>query len=170
MRRRAWLFGIGMVTVLSLAVTVTDAGEIALDKVPKVVLDKVKARFANAEVTGAGKEKTEDGKEVYEISLENESYNNIDVTVTPEGTIILIEQQIERKGLPAPVGKTLEAKYPKSRYRIVEEVIEVEGADEKLVYYEVLLVTPEKKMWAVQLDPEGKIVAVEEKSEEEDDE
>ncbi len=169
MRRFISWFGAGIVTMLPFLVAVAYAGDVALEDVPKVVLESVKARFTDAKVTGTAKEKTEDGKEIYEISLEDSTQNNIDVTVTPEGAITLIEKQISRKELPAPVGKTLEDKYPKSRYRIVEEVIEVNGKDEKLVYYEVLLMTPKKELWAVELDLDGKILVVEAKSEEEED-
>lgn len=169
MRRLEFGLCAGMATVLSLLVTVAQAGEVAVDKVPNVILEKIKGRFAEATMTGAAKEKTPDGNEVYEITLEDKSLNNIDVTVTPEGAILLIEQQISRKDLPAVVAKTLEDKYPKSRYRIVEQLIEVDGEKETLTSYEVLLVTPKKQLWAVQLDLEGKIMLAEEKSEDEDD-
>jgi hypothetical protein len=169
MTRRGIWRGAAIAAAISGSMAAAQAGEVRVDKVPQVVLEAIKGRFATAKMTGAAKEKTEKDQEVYEISLEDENQNNIDVTVTPEGAILLIEQQIGRKELPAPVAKTLEAKYPKARYRIVEKLIEVEGDKETLSSYEVLLVMPDKKMWAVELDLEGKILLVEEKIEGEDD-
>ncbi len=169
MVRCAYRLGLGFATALALLVVVAQAGEVPVDKVPQVILDMVKTRFAEATVTGAGKEKTEKGNEVYEISLEDSTHNNIDVTLTPEGAILLIEQQISRKELPVAVTKTLDEKYPKSRYRIVEKLLDVDGDKETLSSYEVLLVTPKKQMWAVQLDLEGKIILAEEKFEGEED-
>ncbi len=152
------------------------AGEVTLDKVPAPVMDAVKAWFADAKVTGAGKEKTPEGQEVYEISLENKSYPNIDVTVTTEGAILLIEKQITRKNLPEPVLTSLEGKYAKAKYKIVEEIIDVVEStevagkkEEKLRAYEVLLMTPEKQLWSVELGLDGKILKEEKKPLEEED-
>ncbi len=163
-------FWFWMASVLPFLVTGAEAGDVELGDVPKVVMETIKARFPEVKVAGAAKEKAQDGKEIYEISLEDEAQNTIDVTLTPEGAITLIEKQIGRKDLPAVVSKTVEAKYPKSRYRLVEEVIEVNGKEEKLTFYEVLLVTPKKELWSVQLDLEGKIVLEEEKTDEEEEE
>ena len=91
------------------------------------------------------------------------------MTVTPEGAITLIERQIARKQLPVPVAKTLRDKYPKARYRIVEEVIEVRAKEEKLVYYEVLLVTSQKQIWGVELGLDGQIIKTEDKTSEEEE-
>jgi hypothetical protein len=150
-------------------VAVAQAGEVTLDKVPKPVLETVKARFADATVAEAAKEKTPEGQEIYEVGLQDKNQMHIDVTLTPEGTMTLIEQEITRKALPAPVAKTLEEKYPKAKYRIVEEVIQVQGKEEKLGSYEVLVVTPKKVLWAVELTPDGKIVTEEKKLPEEED-
>ena len=155
--------------VLPVLVAVAHAGEVALDKVPKPVLETVKARFTDVEVTSAGKEKAEDGKEIYEIGMEDKDQNHIDVTLTPEGAMVLIEQQIDRKDLPGPIAKTLEGKYPKARYRIVERIIQVVEKEEKLKSYEVLLVTPKKQIRAVELAPDGKILKEEKKAAETED-
>ena len=167
MRRLTSWFG--MASVLPFLVTAAHAGDVELGDVPQVIMETIKARFPEVKVAGAAKEKTQDGKEIYEISLEDEVQNTIDVTVTPEGAITLIEKQIGRKDLPAVVAKTVEDKYPKSRYRLVEEVIEVKDKEEKLTSYEVLLVTPKKELWSVTLDLEGKIVLEEEKTDEEEE-
>jgi hypothetical protein len=70
--------------------------------------------------------------------------------------------------LPRAVARALEAKYPRATYRIVEEIIKVEKKEEKLAYYEVLLVTADKKALEVQVTAAGKIVNEEKKSSDKD--
>jgi uncharacterized membrane protein YkoI len=141
--------------------------KVPLDKVPKAVAAAVKKRFPQAEVVGASKE-VEDGKTVYEVTIKNKG-QNIDVTLTPEGAITEIEKQIEAKDLPKAVAQALEAKYPKATYKIVEEVFKVKDGKENLAYYEVLLVTADKKSFEVQIAADGKIVNVEDKSKEKEE-
>lgn len=156
-----WLGG-GMALGLLLLVAVARSQEeqqeekVPLDKVPKPVMEAVKARFKDAKVTGASKE-TEDGKLVYEVTIKDKN-QNIDVTLTPEGEILEIEKEIAAKDLPKVVAKALADKYPKATYKIVEEIFKVEKKQEKLAYYEVLLTTADKKRLEVQVTAEGKIV------------
>jgi hypothetical protein len=138
-----------------------DEEKVPLDKVPKAVLEAAKKRFPKAEVVGASKE-TEKDKTVYEVELK-EAGKTIDVTLTPEGVITTIEQQIDAKDLPKAVAEALDKKYPKATYKIVEAVYGVKGGKESLDFYEVLLVTAEKKEIEVQILPDGKIKAEEEK-------
>lgn len=167
--RRSLSPAAALAAALPLVAALAQAGEVALDKVPAPVLETLKARFADAEPTGAAKEKTPEGQEYYEISLDDKDHNNIDAQVTPEGTLLFIEQQIVRKELPAPVLAALDKKYAKARFRLVVRASEVTPEAEKLVHYEVLLMTPKQKLYAVQLDPEGKILSEEEQVEGEDE-
>jgi uncharacterized membrane protein YkoI len=141
-----------------------DEEKVDLDRLPKPVLQAVKDRFKDAEVKGASKEK-EDGKTVYEVTIRLKG-QNIDVTVTPEGDIVLIEKEIAAGDLPRAAARALEERYPKATYKIVEEIIKVEKKAEKLAYYEVLLVTTDKKKLEVQVTAEGKIVNEEKKDRE----
>src|SRR6478736_4892021 len=100
-----------------------DEEKVPLDKVPKAVLEAAKKRFPKAEVVGASKE-TEKDKTVYEVELK-EGGKTIDVTLTPEGTITVIERQIDAKELPKAVTETLDKEYPKATYKVVEEVTAV---------------------------------------------
>jgi hypothetical protein len=68
--------------------------------------------------------------------------------------------------MPKVVTEALEAKYPQATYKMIEEVIKVKDGEEKLEYYEVLLVTAEKKKLEVSVSPKGKITKVEDKSKE----
>src|SRR5262245_37045236 len=73
------------------------AGEskVPLDKVPKAVMDTVKARFPEAKLIGASSEKTDD-KLIYEVELEFKGLHH-DVTLEPNGTLLLIEREIAFK-------------------------------------------------------------------------
>ena len=162
MRSPATLPVAGM-TALALVLTgVAFAQEMAVETVPKPVLATVEARFPDLKMTGAAQEKDEAGNLIYEVSLDDKG-KNIDVTLTPEGTLTLIEKEIARKTLPEPVTKALAAEFPKARYKIVEEVIAVQGKEEKLDYYEVLLVNTEKQLRGVKIGLDGKILDIEKK-------
>jgi uncharacterized membrane protein YkoI len=139
-----------------------DEKKIPLDQVPKVVLDAVKARFADAKVTKAETE-TEEGKTIYEIAITHKG-QKIEVEVSPEGKILEYEKQIDPKDMPKAAGDALQGKYPQASYKRVEEVTKVTDGEEKLAYYEVLLVTTEKKKYEVLVTPEGKITKEEDKN------
>lgn len=147
--------------VLLAAPARADEENVALDKVPKPVLETVKARFKGATLTGASKE-TEDDKVIYEVSLKDKK-QNIDVTLTPAGELLMIEKEIAAKDLPKAVSKMLEGKYPKATYKMVEEVIKIENQQENLAYYELLLATADKQMLEVQITSAGKIINEEKK-------
>jgi uncharacterized membrane protein YkoI len=143
-----------------------DEENVPLDKLPKAVADGVKKRFPDAELKEASKE-DENGKTVYEVSIKDKGHN-IDVTLTPEGGLVSIERSIEAKDLPKAVADTLEQKYPKATLKLVEEVIKVREGKEKLEYYELQLVTADKKKLEVTVTPDGKINHEEDKSKEKD--
>jgi hypothetical protein len=152
----------GMLVMLT-AVSPMNAAEekVALEKVPKVVIDTVKKRFPKAELVEAAKE-TDGTKIEYEISLKD-GETKYDVMLTPEGKITLIEKVISAKDLPKVVAAALEEKYPKATYKVYEEMTKVIDGKEVLAYYEVLLETTDKKTLEVEVSPEGKILAEEKK-------
>ncbi len=141
-----------------------DEEKVPLDKLPKAVVEAVKAKFPKAKLVSAEKEK-EDGKTVYELAIKNNG-QSIEVTLTPDGKIVEIEKQIAAKDLPKAVADALEAKYPKATYKMIEEVIKVKDDKDKLEYYEVLLVTAQNKKVEVSVAPDGKITKTEDKSKE----
>jgi len=143
-----------------------DEENVPLDKLPKAVVDGVKKRFPDAELKEASKE-DENGKTVYEVTIKDKGHN-LDVTLTPEGALVSIERSIEAKDLPKAVADTLDQKYPKATFKTIEEVIKVRDGKEKLEYYELLLVTAEKKKLEVTVTPDGKINKEEDKSKEKD--
>jgi uncharacterized membrane protein YkoI len=153
-----WLPGIALFGFLLVALGArADEEKVPLDKVPKVVLDAVKAKFPGVELKQASKE-TEGGKTIFELAFTYKNYK-YEVECEPNGKIIAIDRVIEAKELPKPVAKALADKYPKATYKLIEEVTK----DDKVVNYEVELVTADKKAFEVLLDPSGKIVKEEEK-------
>jgi uncharacterized membrane protein YkoI len=165
---RRSLVSIGILCLIGTGFAYSHEERVSVDKVPKPVMDAVKARFKEAQVTGAGKE-TEEGKPVYEITLKVKG-QDIDVTLTPQGQTLLVEKAIPRESLPKAVSSTLETKYPQATYKIVEEITKVEKNQDRLAYYEVLLVTPDGKKLEAQVTPEGKITNEEKKGAGEDEE
>jgi hypothetical protein len=150
-----------VVAVLVLTAPVrADEEAVPLDKVPKAVLAAAKKRFPKAEVVGASKETT-DGKTLYELELK-EAGKTIDLTLTSAGTITLIEKEIDAKDLPKAVTGALAKKYPKATYKTVEAVYVVKEGKETLDFYEVVLVTAQKKEIEVEVLADGKITSEEE--------
>jgi hypothetical protein len=133
----------------------SDEEKVPLDKVPKPVLEAAKKRFPKAEAKEASKEE-ENGKTVFEITFKQDG-KNIDVTLTPEGTITLIEKEVAFKELPKAVAETLDKKYPKAKYEIIEEVISVKDGKETLDYYEAHLTTADGKTMEAEVLPDGKL-------------
>lgn len=157
-RAATWLPGVALIGLLVVAVGArADEEKIDLDKVPKPVMDAVKAKFPGAKLTGASKEKEGD-KTIYEVAFTYKG-SKYEVECEPNGKFVAIDREIEAKDLPKPVATALEGKYPKATYKIIEEVTK----DDKIAYYEVELVTADKKGVEVQVDPSGKIVKEEKK-------
>lgn len=165
---RKLICGLTIVAVAAVAGVRADEEKVALDKLPKAVLDTVKKRFPKGDLKGAVKEKDDAGKTVYEVTLKDKELN-VDVTLTPEGAIVSIEKEIKMKDVPKVVADALEAKHPKAKVKIAEEVFKVTGGKEKLEGYEFLLTTTAKKEVEVVISPEGKITKEEEKKGKEKD-
>jgi hypothetical protein len=134
-----------------------DEEKVPLDKLPQKVVDAVKAKFPDNKMTHASKEK-ENNEVIYEVSLKNGDLN-IDVEVKPDGTIVTVEKEIKPGDLPKAVTEALAAKYPNATHKKAEEVIK----KDKLEYYEVVVVTGEKKTFEVEVSAEGKILKEEAK-------
>jgi len=156
---------IAVAVVVLVAPVRADEEKVPLDKAPKAVLEAAKKRFPKAEVVGVSKEGEKD-KTVYEVELK-EAGKTIDVTLTPEGVITTIEQEIDAKDLPKAVTEALDKKYPKAKFNIVEVVYAVKDGKEVLDFYEVELTTGDKKVYEVKLAADGTVKEVEEKKEEE---
>ena len=70
-----WFAGVAVVAVATLGVALrADEEKVAIDKLPKAVVDAIKARFAGAELKAAEKE-TEGGKTVYDVEIKYKGAN-----------------------------------------------------------------------------------------------
>jgi hypothetical protein len=161
------LVAIAAAAAVVLLAPVAGAGEVQTRAVPKPVMDAAKGRFKTAKYVGAAKEKNEAGEWMYEVSM-SEKGMGIDMMVTPAGAITLIEKQIARKDLPQAMADTLNARYPKAKYQIFEQVYTVVDGKETLAYYETMLVDPHKQTWAVELALDGSVRKIENKTGETD--
>jgi len=142
--------------VLAAAPSRGDEQRVPLGEVPKAVLDAIKARFPEAELKEASKEK-EDDETVYEVSLVDQG-RKIDVSVDDEGEIESTETEVAVADLPRAVASAIEAKYPKAAIRKAELIVEFEDGKEDERNYEVEIRTDAKKTIEVVLAPDGKIV------------
>ena len=149
-------FGLALVALLGVTALRADEEKVPLDKLPKAVTDAVKAKFDGCELVSAEKEK-EDGKVVYEILIKDGD-RTVEVTVTPEGKIVTVEKTIKEKELPEAVAKAFKEKYPGATVKLIEEVTKGDK-----VYYELWIVTKEKKPLEVEFDPKGKFLKEEKK-------
>jgi hypothetical protein len=155
------LAGVALLALTAACARADEEEKVPLDKLPKAVVDAVKAKFPKAKLVGAEKEK-EDGKEVYEVAIKDGD-SNIEVTVTPEGKITTVEKEITLKDVPKAVSDAFEAKYPKATVKKVEEI----SKDDKITEYEFLIVTADTKKLEVSFDPKGKFLEEEKKDKEE---
>jgi hypothetical protein len=138
------------------ATPVAEASDkIETSALPEPVKATIKTKFPDAEIVSAEKG-DEDGKVVFEVSIKNKN-QNMDVSLTPEGKILVIEKAITESALPKAVSKALAERYPKAKTTLVEEV----WKDEKLSGYEVTVQTADQKSHAVEFDTNGKFVGEE---------
>jgi uncharacterized membrane protein YkoI len=153
----AFIHRIGLALALGVFVLVAAQADekIPLNKVPKKVTKAVKSRFPGSKLLGAETEK-ENGKTRYELAVEHKG-QKYEAIVTPRGKIVEIEKTIAVADLPEAVTKTLGEKYPKATYPMAEEVYKIKAGKEKMVYYEVVVVTGGKKK-EVLIKANGQIV------------
>jgi hypothetical protein len=126
------------------------------DKIPKKVMDALKAKFPKAEIDKWTKEKEGD-KVVYDIEFKQEG-KKFEADIFEDGTIHNWEKEIPAKDLPAAVTKAVEKKYPKATMKEVMQVTEVKDGKEALEGYEIVLETADKKSVELMVAPDGKIL------------
>jgi hypothetical protein len=134
------------------------AEKIPADKIPKAVMDTIKARLPGAEIISAEKE-TEDGKVVYDIELKHKG-RKYEMDIHEDGTLIEIEKEVAAKDVPEAVTKALKAKYPDATVKEVMEVNKVKGKTETPDHYEVTLKVGDKER-EVLVSLDGKSVKTE---------
>ena len=126
------------------------------DKIPKLVMDSLLAKFPKAKIDKCTKAKEGDDV-VYDIEFKQEG-RKCEADIKESGVYINYEKAIEAKDLPKAVSDAVEKRYPKATLQEIMEETEVKGKEEKLSAYEVVLVTADKKEVEVRLSPDGKIL------------
>jgi hypothetical protein len=139
-------------SMVALATASADEEKVPIDKLPMKVVDAVKAKFPKAVLKHASKD-TVDGKVVYEVGINIEK-QHLHAFVTAEGKLFEIHQDIEIKDLPEKAAKAVEAKYPKSKVKGVEQISDADG---KVTGYEVAIEAAGGGMLEITVDVNGNI-------------
>ena len=127
-----------------------------LDKIPKAVMESLKAKFPRAKITKWTKEK-EDGKVVYDIELTHEG-KKAEADIFEDGTIQNYEKEFDAKDLPKAVTEAVEKKYPKAKMKEVMEITEIKDKKEVHGGFEIVLETADKKEVEVTIAKDGKVL------------
>lgn len=115
-------------------------------KLPPAVEAAFKTAYPNAAVKHVSHE-TEDGIEQYEIESTNQG-RELDVNYKPDGTLIVVEEEVTPAELPAAVAAAVTTRYPKAT--VIRREKATEGTK---VYFELGLKNAPVK--EVQLRPDG---------------
>src|SRR5258708_5397613 len=123
---------------------------------PAAVEKTVAAQSEGAEIKGLSVEK-EDGQTLYEAKMMVDGHSK-DVSMSADGAIVEVEQQVTLDSLTPAVQAGLLAKAGKGK------VVKVESLTKRgtLVAYEAQVVTEGKKKSEVQVGPDGKPLSHEE--------
>jgi hypothetical protein len=133
-----------------------DKEKLGLDRIPKKVMDALKARFPKAKIQKWTKEKEGDAV-LYDIELTQEG-RKFEADISQDGTIHNWEREIAAKDLPKAVRKAVEKKHPKTTLKEIMAVTAVKDGKDVLEGYEIVLETADKKGVEVTVAPDGRIV------------
>ena len=142
-----------------LAMPVTQAQDqkkLDLDKIPKKVMDALKAKFPKAEIHKWTKEK-EGNIVIYDIEFKQVD-RKFEADIKEDGTIHNWEREVAAKDLPEAVKKAVEERYPKSALKEILAITEVKDGKDALEGYEIVLETADKKEVEVTVAPNGRIL------------
>ena len=129
-----------------------------LDKIPKAVMDALKAKFPKARITQWVKHEV---MGVYDIEFTVDGVHG-EAEIKVDGTYVKHEKEIVAKDLPEAVKKAVDAKYPKATLKKIKEITVVKDKKEMVGEYEIILESADQQLLVELLvDPDGKIVAEE---------
>jgi len=155
--RRAWVSGVAAAAFIVIATISCAADEPKdLDKVPKAVMDALKAKFPRAKIDKWSKE-TENGKVVYDIEFKQDG-RKAEADIFEDGTIQNFEKEFDTKDLPKAVVEAVEKKYPMSKMKEVMEITDIKDNKEIHGGFEIVLKTADNKDVEVTVSKEGKIL------------
>lgn len=146
-----------LATVFLTTTTMVDAAERRLtrDQLPEAVRQVADERSKGATVRGYATE-TENGQREYEVEMISNGHSK-DVTITPSGSVIEVEEQVDLNTLPPAVKAALEQKAGKGKITKVESITKQAG----VAAYEAQI-SVEGKHSEIQVGPEGQTLNHEE--------
>jgi len=127
-----------------------------LDKIPKPVMDALKAKFPGAKIDKWTKE-TENGKVIYDIEFK-ENDRKAEADIAEDGTIQNFEKEFDAAKLPKAVSDAAAKRYPKSQIKEVMEITEIKDKKEVHGGFEIVLETAAKKSVELTIAKDGKIL------------
>lgn len=129
---------------------------VALNRIPKTVVDALMARFPNARIDNCTSAR-EGGNLVYDIEFTRDG-GKWEADITAKGVLINYEKAIDAGSLPKAVSDTVAKRYPKATFKEVMEETEVKGTAEKVSAYEIVLATRGKNDVEVRVSPDGRLL------------
>jgi hypothetical protein len=128
-----------------------------LDKIPKKVMNTLKAKFPKAEIHKWTREKEGDIV-IYDIEFKQEG-RKFEADIKEDGTIHNWEKEVAVQYLPDAVKKAVEKKYPNSVLKEIMEITAVKNGKDEREGYEIVLETAGKKSEVeVMVAPDGRIL------------
>jgi hypothetical protein len=132
------------------------AKDLNLDEIPVVVMDALKAKFPQAEISQWEKE-TEDEIILYDIEFK-QGDQKFEADIKNDGTIHNWEKEIDAGELPEAARQAVDLKYPGATLLEIMEITELAEEEEMPAGYEVNLETTEKQELEVTVSAEGEIL------------
>ncbi|HVW00348.1 MAG TPA: PepSY-like domain-containing protein, partial [Planctomycetaceae bacterium] len=105
-----------------------DIEDIPVNKLPKPVVDAVKAKFPKAKIEGASKAVTE-GQTTYGVELTSDKTKYV-VEAEEDGEIVEIDKEIPVKELPKKVSEAVKKKYAKAKLETADEILTIDEGKE----------------------------------------
>ena len=147
--RRNYLVAVAVSCLLFASVALAQEKKIKRSDLPPAVEKTVTAQSAGATIRGFSTEKEKD-QTLYEVEMTVNGHSK-DISMTADGSIVEIEEQVALDSLSPEVKAGLQAKAGKGKILKVESLTK----KDKLVAYEAKVDTDGKKS-EVQVGPDGK--------------
>jgi hypothetical protein len=93
---------------------------------PAAVKDAVAKAHAGSKIKACKQEKTGD-KVQYEVKLKSADGKKIEVDVSPDGAILLTEEEVAASSVPPAVSSAFAARYPKTKATAAEKQTKPDG-------------------------------------------
>jgi len=152
----------GVLALLFLLASLSHAREdkgkdkLELGKIPKKVMDALKAKFPKAKIHKWTEEKEGDAV-VYDIEFK-QGDRKFEADIKEDGTILNFEEEVPAKDLPAAVKKAVGRRYPKAKLKEIMKITEIKDRKETRGGYEIVLETADKKEVEVTIADDGKVL------------